>query len=64
MNRLSIDRRTQLVSALVERNTIRSIEWMTGNHRDTVMRLGFEVGKGIRIVREMVYSQGKELAGL
>jgi IS1 family transposase len=46
VNRLSIERRTQVVSALVEGNSIRSIERMTGIHRDTVMRLGFEVGKG------------------
>ncbi len=46
VNRFSIERRTQVVSALVEGNSIRSIERMTGIHRDAVMRLGFEVGKG------------------
>lgn len=46
MNRLSIERRTQIIGALVEGNSIRSVERMTGTHRDTVMRLGFEVGKG------------------
>jgi len=46
MNRLSIDRRTQIISALVEGNSIRSVERMTNTHRDTVMRLGVEVGQG------------------
>lgn len=46
MNRLSIDRRTQIVSALVEGNSIRSTERMTGVHRDTIMRLLVEVGTG------------------
>jgi len=46
MNRLSLARRTQIVAALVEGNSIRSIERMTGTHRDTVMRLLVEVGEG------------------
>lgn len=46
MNRLSLERRTQIVSALVEGNSIRSIERMTGTHRDTIIRLLVEVGGG------------------
>jgi IS1 family transposase len=46
VNRLSVERRTQIIGALVEGNSIRSIERMTNTHRDTVMRLGFQVGKG------------------
>jgi IS1 family transposase len=46
MNRLNLDRRTQIVSALVEGNSIRSTERMTGVHRDTIMRLLVEVGTG------------------
>lgn len=46
MNRLNLDRRTQVVSALVEGNSIRSTERMTGIHRDTIMRLLVEVGTG------------------
>jgi IS1 family transposase len=46
MNRLSLDRRTQIVSALVEGNSIRSTERMTGVHRDTIKRLLVEVGTG------------------
>jgi IS1 family transposase len=53
MNRLSIDRRTQAISCLVEGNSIRSTERTTGIHRDTVMRLMVEVGEGCeRIMRE------------
>jgi IS1 family transposase len=44
MNRLNHDRRTQVVAALVEGNSIRSTERMTGIHRDTIMRLLVEVG--------------------
>ena len=46
VNRLSIERRSQIIGALVEGHSIRSVERMTGTHRDTIMRLGFEVGKG------------------
>jgi IS1 family transposase len=46
MNRLNVDRRTQVVAALVEGNSIRSTERMTGIHRDTLMRLLVEVGTG------------------
>ncbi|MGI3903411.1 MAG: IS1 family transposase [Janthinobacterium lividum] len=46
MNRLSLDRRTQAIGCLVEGNSIRSTERMTGIHRDTVMRLLVEVGTG------------------
>lgn len=46
MNRLSLGRRTQIIGALVEGNSIRSIERMTDTHRDTVMRLMVEVGQG------------------
>ena len=46
MNRLSLARRTQIIGALVEGNSIRSIERMTDTHRDTVMRLLVEAGDG------------------
>ena len=48
MNRLSLARRTQIVSCLVEGNSIRSTERMTDIHRDTVMRLMVEVGEGFK----------------
>src|ERR1700674_109785 len=46
MNRLSLARRTQVISCLVEGNSIRSTERMTDTHRDTIMRLMVEVGNG------------------
>lgn len=46
MNRLSLARRTQIIGAVVEGNSIRSTERMFDTHRDTVMRLMVEVGTG------------------
>ena len=52
MNRLSIDRRTQAINCLVEGNSIRSTERMTGIHRDTIMRLLIEVGSGCSVLMD------------
>jgi IS1 family transposase len=46
MNRLPLARRTQVIGALVEGNSIRAIERMTEVHRDTIMRLLVQVGAG------------------
>ena len=46
MNRTPLARRTQIIGALVEGNSIRSTERMTDTPRDTVMRLMVEVGNG------------------
>jgi IS1 family transposase len=46
MNTLSKERQTQVIAALVEGNSIRSVERMTEIHRDTVMRLLVRVGDG------------------
>ena len=46
MNQLKFDKQAQIVSSLVEGCSIRSIERMTGCHRDTIMRLGVRVGTG------------------
>ena len=46
MNRLSLARRAQILSCLIEGNSIRSTECMTDTHRDTIMRLLVEVGDG------------------
>jgi IS1 family transposase len=43
---LSRDQQIQVISALTEGASIRSIERMTGIHRDTIMRLGVRVGDG------------------
>jgi len=45
-NVLSIDKQIGVISALAEGSSIRSIERMTGVHRDTIMRLGVKVGQG------------------
>ena len=44
MNRVPLARRTQIINALVEGNSIRSTERMTGTHRDTICRLLVEFG--------------------
>jgi transposase-like protein len=44
-NILSPEKQTAVISALAEGNSIRSIERMTGIHRDTIMRLGVKVGE-------------------
>jgi hypothetical protein len=46
MNRVPLARRVQIINCLVEGNSIRSTERMTGTHRDTIMRLLVEVGDG------------------
>jgi len=44
MNRLPKEKRLAVLSALIEGNSIRSTERMTGVHRDTVIRLLLSVG--------------------
>ncbi len=44
-NILPIEKQTTAVSMLAEGSSIRSIERMTGIHRDTIMRLGVRVGE-------------------
>src|SRR5437868_13783691 len=43
---LKTEQKITVVAALAEGNSIRSIERMTGIHRDTIMRLGVRVGQG------------------
>lgn len=45
-NVLPLGKQIIAISALAEGNSIRSIERMTGIHRDTIMRLGVRVGQG------------------
>jgi IS1 family transposase len=45
-NVLGKDKQIAIIGALAEGSSIRSIERMTGTHRDTIMRLGVKVGKG------------------
>lgn len=45
-NILAKDKQIAVISALAEGSSIRSIERMTGIHRDTIMRLGVKIGQG------------------
>jgi IS1 family transposase len=45
-NLLNTDKQIAVIGALTEGSSIRSIERMTGIHRDTIMRLGVRVGQG------------------
>jgi transposase-like protein len=45
MNVLTQDKQTAIIGAIVEGNSIRSIERMTGVHRDTIMRLVVRTGE-------------------
>ena len=55
-NILKREKQVLVVNALAEASSIRSIERMTGIHRDTIMRLGVRVGKGCtRILDKMMH---------
>ena len=45
-NILSRDHQFEIIAALTEGMSIRSVERITGIHRDTIMRLGARVGRG------------------
>src|SRR6202140_3516619 len=45
-NVLNTDKQIAVIGALAEGSSIRSIERITGLHRDTIMRLGVKVGQG------------------
>jgi IS1 family transposase len=45
MNILRREKQEMAIAALVEGASIRSVERMTGIHRDTIMRLGYRVGQ-------------------
>jgi len=51
-NALNTDKQITVISALAEGSSIRSIERMTGVHRDTIMRLGVKVGKGCAAIMD------------
>jgi hypothetical protein len=59
MNRVPLARRVQIINCLVEGNSIRSAERMTGTHRDTICRLLVEVGEGCAALMD---EQMRELA--
>jgi IS1 family transposase len=51
-NKLDTEKKTAAVAMLCEGNSIRSIERMTGIHRDTVMRLGVRMGEGCQALMD------------
>jgi IS1 family transposase len=51
-NVLDIDKQIAVIGALAEGSSIRSIERITGVHRDTIMRLGVKVGRGCTAVMD------------
>jgi IS1 family transposase len=51
-NILPTDNKIQVIAALSEGSAIRSIERMTGIHRDTIMRLGVKVGQGCKALMD------------
>lgn len=52
MNVLSVEKKVRIVRALVEGCSIRSIERMTGHHRDTIMRVLLEAGQNAHRVMD------------
>ena len=57
MNRTSLERRTQIIHCLVEGNSIRATERLTGTHRDTIMRLLVRVGNGCQEISDKYMQQ-------
>ncbi len=57
MNRTSLERRTQIINCLVEGNSIRATERLTGTHRDTIMRLLGRVGSGCHSIANKYMQQ-------
>ncbi len=49
-NVLNRDKQIAVIGALAEGSSIRSIERITGIHRDTIMRLGVRAGKGCEML--------------
>jgi hypothetical protein len=58
-NHLSKDKQIAVTAALAEGSSIRSIERMTGIHRDTIMRLGVRVGQGCALTGERNLDQSE-----
>ncbi len=50
MNKLKDEKKLAVIAALVEGNSIRSIERMTGVNRNTIMGLLYRVGYGCEIL--------------
>lgn len=52
MTILSLDQKAKIIACLTEGLSIRSTERLTGHHRDSVMRLGVEIGEGCQRVHD------------
>jgi IS1 family transposase len=53
MNTLKLEKKLSVISSLIEGNSVRSTERMTGVHRDTICRLLVEVGQHCAQVLDM-----------
>src|SRR5580658_7919285 len=51
-NNLPIEKQITIIGSLCEGSSIRSIERLTGVHRDTVMRLGVKIGQGCTVLMD------------
>jgi IS1 family transposase len=51
-NILNTDKQIAIIAALAEGSSIRSIERITGVHRDTIMRLGVRIGQGCKALMD------------
>jgi transposase-like protein len=51
-NKLNDEKKTTAVAMLCEATSIRSVERMTGIHRDTIMRLGVRMGEGCQRIMD------------
>jgi IS1 family transposase len=54
MNVLLRDQQIAVISALSEGMSIRSVERLTGIHRDTIMRLGAKIGRGCAALHDTI----------
>jgi IS1 family transposase len=55
MNLLPTEKQIEVISALTEGCSIRSVERLTGIHRDTIMRLGVRVGQGCARIHDRLF---------
>jgi IS1 family transposase len=55
MNILPRDKQIEIIAALTEGMSIRSVERLTGIHRDTIMRLGARVGRGAAELHDRMF---------
>ena len=55
MNNLPRDKQIEIIAALTEGMSIRSVERLTGVHRDTIMRLGARVGRGCAELHDRMF---------